>query len=154
MGILLGILAILIVLALAYAMSNDRKSINYVGIIIMLLAQVFTTWFMFMTPFGEAIISFISGIFNKLIEFGSEGVQFVVGGIEGEEVFFFIVLLLIIFFTTLLSVLTYLRILPMIIKYFGWGISKITGLPKVESFNAVNSMFFGQSEALIAIKSQ
>ncbi|WP_018933951.1 NupC/NupG family nucleoside CNT transporter [Gracilibacillus lacisalsi] len=157
MGILLGILAVIIVLAIAYAMSNDRKNVNFVGIGLMLLAQVVTTWFMFMTSIGEAIINFISDVFNKLIEFASEGVAFVLGGLaieEGGSVFFFNVLLVIIFFSTLLSVLTYLRILPFIIKYFGWLISKITGLPKVESFNAVNSMFFGQSEALIAIKSQ
>ncbi|MFC4386768.1 NupC/NupG family nucleoside CNT transporter [Gracilibacillus marinus] len=154
MGILLGIVAILFVIAVAYLMSNDRKNINFIGVGIMILAQVLTTWFMFMTPIGEAIINWISDIFNKLIAYGTEGVNFVVGGIEGEGVFFFNVLLIIIFFSTILSVLTYLRILPFIIKYIGWLISKITGLPKVESFNAVNSMFFGQSEALIAIKSQ
>ncbi|KAB8138939.1 NupC/NupG family nucleoside CNT transporter, partial [Gracilibacillus oryzae] len=157
MGIILGILAIILVLAIAYAMSNDRKKINYLGIGLMLLAQVVTTWFMFMTPIGEWIINKIAAVFNKLIEFGKEGVNFVVGGIgvdEGASVFFFNVLLIIIFFSTLLSVLTYLRVLPFIIKYIGFVISKITGLPKVESFNAVNSMFFGQSEALIAIKSQ
>src|SRR5690625_6884113 len=55
---------------------------------------------------------------------------------------------------TLLSVLTYLKILPTIIKYIGGILSKITGLPKIESFNAVNSIFFGQSEALIAVRSQ
>ncbi|SHM50356.1 NupC/NupG family nucleoside CNT transporter [Gracilibacillus kekensis] len=157
MGILLGLLAIIIALAIAYAMSNDRKNVNFTGVGIMLLAQVLTTWFMFMTPIGEAIINFISDVFNKLIEFGSEGVAFVLGGLTVEEnasVFFFNVLLIIIFFSTILSVLTYLKVLPFIIKYIGWGISKITGLPKVESFNAVNSMFFGQSEAIIAIKSQ
>ncbi|RCW77163.1 NupC/NupG family nucleoside CNT transporter [Saliterribacillus persicus] len=157
MGIILGLLAILIVLAIAYVMSNNRKKINYVGIGIMLVAQLLTTWFMFMTPIGEAIINWISNVFNKLIEFGSEGVSFVLGGIateDGANVFFFNVLLIIIFFSTILSVLTYLKILPTIIKYLGGLISKITGLPKVESFNAVNSMFFGQSEALIAIKSQ
>src|SRR5690625_1590598 len=137
-------------------MSNDKKNINYRGIVIMLIAQLITTWFMFTTDIGQAVINGISALFNKLIEFGTEGINFVVGGIEVGEggAFFFDVLLLIIFFATLLSILTYLKILPMIIKYIGWGISKITGLPKVESFNAVNSMFFGQSEALIAIKSQ
>ncbi|WP_163537190.1 nucleoside transporter C-terminal domain-containing protein [Gracilibacillus sp. YIM 98692] len=156
MGILLGLIAIIIVLAIAYAMSNNRKKVNFVGVAIMLVAQILTTWFMFMTSIGEAIINAISKAFNKLIEFGSEGVDFVLGGIEvGESgAFFFNVLLIIIFFSTILSVLTYLRILPFIIKYLGGIISAITGLPKVESFNAVNSMFFGQSEALIAIKSQ
>ncbi|WP_042224480.1 NupC/NupG family nucleoside CNT transporter [Oceanobacillus manasiensis] len=157
MGIILGLLAILVVLGLAFLMSNDKKNINYKGIGIMLLLQLLTTWFMFSTGIGQAIINGIAAGFNKLIEFGTEGVNFVVGGLvveEGGSVFFFNVLLLIIFFATILSVLTYLRILPPIIKYLGGLISKITGLPRVESFNAVNSIFFGQSEALIAIRSQ
>ncbi|MUK88800.1 NupC/NupG family nucleoside CNT transporter [Ornithinibacillus sp. L9] len=153
---LLGLLAIIVVLGLAFLMSNDKKRINYKGIGIMLVAQLLTTWFMFTTKIGQAIINGISAGFNKLIEFGSEGVSFILGGVLSGEggVFFFDVLLLIIFFATILSVLTYLRILPTIIKYLGGIISKITGLPKVESFNAVNSIFFGQSEALIAIRSQ
>ncbi|KGX87344.1 NupC/NupG family nucleoside CNT transporter [Pontibacillus litoralis] len=162
MDILFGIIAIALVLAIAFMMSNDRKNINYIGIGVMLLFQLATTAFFFNTSIGQSIIKAISNMFNKLIEFGQEGVSFVTGGIAREamtdgssaSVFFLDVLLIIIFFATLLSVLTYLRILPIIIKYIGAFISKITGLPKVESFNAVNSMFFGQSEALLAIKSQ
>lgn len=157
MDILLGIVAIAVVLGIAFLMSNDKKNINFKGIGIMILAQVATTAFMFMTPIGEWVINTISAGFNKLIGYGSVGVNFVVGGLmveDGGSVFFFNVLLLIIFFATILSVLTYLKILPNIIKYVGGFISYITGLPKVESFNAVNSIFFGQSEALLAIKSQ
>ncbi|WP_077624434.1 NupC/NupG family nucleoside CNT transporter [Sediminibacillus massiliensis] len=157
MDILLGLLAILVVLGIAFLMSNDRKNINYLGIGIMLVAQVITTWFMFETEIGSWIINRISDGFNKLIEFGMAGINFVVGGFvieEGGSIFFFNVLLLIVFFSTILAVLTHLKILPVIIKYLGGLLSKITGLPKVESFNAVNSIFFGQSEALIAIKSQ
>ncbi|GGB55926.1 NupC/NupG family nucleoside CNT transporter [Virgibacillus dakarensis] len=156
MDILLGLAAIIIVLGIAYLMSNDKQNINYKAIVVMLVAQLIITWFMFSTEIGKNIINGISAGFNKLIEFGTEGINFVVGGITVGEggVFFFNVLLLIIFFATILSVLTYLKILPVIIKYFGGLISKITGLPKVESFNAVNSIFFGQSEALLAIKTQ
>lgn len=122
----------------------------------MLVIQLLITWFMFSTAIGEDIIRWISNLFNKLIEFGQEGIGFVLGGFELAEggVFFFNVLLLIIFFATILSVLTYLKVLPIIIKYIGAVISKITGLPRIESFNGVNSVFFGQSEALIAIRSQ
>lgn len=156
MDILLGLLAIAIVLGLSYLLSNDKKYINFKGIGIMLLLQLVITWFMSSTSIGQAIINWISDGFNKLIEFGTEGINFVVGGfvLEEDGVFFFNVLLLIVFFATLLSVLTYLKILPTLIKWVGALISKITGLPKIESFNGVNSIFFGQSEALIAIRSQ
>ncbi|WP_430787943.1 NupC/NupG family nucleoside CNT transporter [Virgibacillus flavescens] len=157
MDILLGLIAIIVVLGLAFLMSNDKKNINYRGILVMLVGQVLITIIMFKTEIGQSIITGISAGFEKLIEFGKVGINFILGGVarvDGGTVFFFDVLLLIIFFSTILSVLTYLRILPPIIKYLGGFISKITGLPKVESFNAVNSIFFGQSEALLAIKSQ
>lgn len=156
MDILLGIVAIAVTLGLAYLMSNNRKIVNFKSIGIMLVLQIAITWFMFSTEIGKSVINGISEVFNKLIEFGNVGVNFVVGGFILDEngVFFFNVLLLIIFFATLLSVLTYLKILPAIIKYIGGLISRITGLPKIESFNGVNSIFFGQSEALIAIRSQ
>ncbi|PKR78228.1 NupC/NupG family nucleoside CNT transporter [Halalkalibacillus sediminis] len=159
MDILLAIVAIALVLGIAFLMSNDKRNIPVKGIGIMLLIQFALTWFMFNTDIGQTIIIGISNVFSKLIEFGMSGVNFVFGGLAFEnpdnpQVFFLNVLLIIVFFATILSVLTHFKILPIIIKYVGGFISKITGLPKIESFNAVNSMFFGQSEALIAIKSQ
>src|SRR5690625_4180903 len=102
-SIILGILAIVIVFCLAYIISNDKKNINYKGIGIMFLFQLIITWFMFSTQIGAVIIEGISAGFDKLIEFGTEGINFVVGGFEIQEggVFFFNVLLLIIFFATL-----------------------------------------------------
>ncbi|WP_027963801.1 NupC/NupG family nucleoside CNT transporter [Halalkalibacillus halophilus] len=159
MDIILGIIAIAATLGLAMLMSNNRTKIPFKGIGIMIAFQLVITAFMFNTEIGRIIIEGIAAVFEKLIEFGRNGVEFVVGGIamtnpDDPNVFFFDVLLIIIFFATILSVLTYLKILPFFIKYIGGGLSKITGLPKIESFNGVNSMFFGQSEALIAIKSQ
>lgn len=163
MDILLGLLAIGVVLGIAYLMSNDRKNINFVAVGIMLVMQVITTLFVFFTSIGELIINFISAGFENLIKYGKVGVDFILGNVarvpneatgDPSQIFFFDVLLLIIFFATILSVLTYLKILPTIIKYVGTFLSWITGLPKVESFNAVNSIFFGQSEAILAIKSQ
>ncbi|GAA0470866.1 NupC/NupG family nucleoside CNT transporter [Alkalibacillus silvisoli] len=159
MDIILGLLAIASVIGLAMLMSSNRNKIPFKGIGIMLVLQALITWFMFNTEIGRIIIEWIADVFEKLIEFGREGVEFVVGGIamtdpDDPNVFFFDVLLIIIFFATILSVLTYLKVLPLIIKYVGGALSKVTGLPKIESFTAVNSMFFGQSEALIAIKSQ
>ncbi|MET3683558.1 CNT family concentrative nucleoside transporter/nucleoside transport protein [Alkalibacillus flavidus] len=156
MDIILGLIAILAVIGLAMLMSNNRGKIPFKGIGIMILLQLLVTWFMFQTQLGQDIITRIASVFNKLIEFGTGGVNFVLGGIQvGDNgVFFFDVLLIIVFFATILSVLTYLKILPLLIKYLGGALSYLTGLPKIESFTAVNSMFFGQSEALIAVQSQ
>ncbi|HZG71285.1 MAG TPA: nucleoside transporter C-terminal domain-containing protein [Chondromyces sp.] len=156
MDILIGLIGILAILALAYIFSKDRKHLNFKAILIMLALQFLLTWFMFNTTIGQSALNSISAVFNKLLEFAAAGVNFVFGGIatNSPTVFFFNVLLAIVFFATLLSILTYLKILPFIIRVLGGALSKITGLPKVESLNAINSIFFGQSEAILAIKSQ
>lgn len=150
----ISILGIIIVLAIAWGISNKKKSIRYQPILIMILGQLLLTWFMLGTTVGLNSIQFVSGGFAKLIDYAKTGVDFVVGGWvpAGGVPFFVTALMPIIFTSALLSLLNHIKILPIVIKYIGGFVSKATGLPKVESFNAVNSVFFGQSEALLAIK--
>ena len=137
-------------------MSNDKKNINFKAIGIMIGLQLLVSWLLLSTKAGLNVIAAVSKAFEKLLSYGYEGINFVVGGWipDGGSPFFVNVLLPVVFTAALLSLLTHLRILPYIIKYLGGLISKITGLPQVESFNAINSVFFGQSEAILAIKSQ
>jgi nucleoside transport protein len=155
MGLLIGIVGLGVLLGSAWLMSNDKKKINFKAVGIMLVLQFVTAWFMLNTKIGMKIVETISNGFTKMMMYGTEGVNFVVGGLvpDGQMVFFINVLMIIIFTATVLSVLTHLRVLPLAIKYVGGILAKVTGLPKVESFNAVNSIFFGQSEAILAIKS-
>lgn len=153
MLILLNLLAIIIILLIPFLLSFDRKKIKYHSIAYMLISQVLITLFMFKTTVGKTIINFISSIFTVLINFGLEGVSFVFGGItDSPFVFFFNVLLIIIFFSAILGILNFFGILPWIIRIIGSGVSAITRLPRLESFNASASMVFGQSEVFLAIK--
>jgi nucleoside transport protein len=154
MSILIGIAGILVVLGLAFLMSNDKKNIDFKAIAIMIGLQFLTTWFMFNTTIGEKIVKVSTSVFDKLIVFGNNGINFVFGGLiqDGQFVFFFNVLLQIVFFSTLIAILNYTKILPLTIKYVGGALAKITGVPKLESFSAVSGVFLGQSESMIAIK--
>lgn len=154
MSILIGILGLVVVFGLAYLMSNDKKAIDYKAVGIMLVMQVVLTLIMFKTSIGLKVIEAIGNGITTVINIGREGVDFVLGGWvpEGNSVFFVNVLVIIIFTSMLLSVLTYLRILPFIIKYLGGYLSKLTGLSSVSTFHAVNNIFFGQSEGILAIK--
>lgn len=155
MSILIGILGLIVVFGLAYLMSNDKKAINYKAIVVMLVLQVLLTLVMFKTTIGLTVIEAIGNGLTKVINIGRVGVNFVLGGWvpEGSSVFFINVLVIIVFTSMMLSILNYLRILPLIIKYLGGLLSKFTGLSQVSTFHAVNNIFFGQSEGLLAIKS-
>lgn len=121
----------------------------------MVVLQIIITLFMFQTTIGLKLVEWISNGVTTVLNFGYEGIDFVLGGLvqEGQTVFFMNVLMLIIFTSALLSILTYIRVLPLAIKYIGGFLAKITGLSTVVTFNSINSIFFGQSEALLAIKS-
>ncbi|CDQ21741.1 NupC/NupG family nucleoside CNT transporter [Halobacillus karajensis] len=153
MDLLIGIIGVLALLVVSFLMSNDKVNVRYKAVGIMVGLQLAITYFMLNTEIGLKIVETVASGFGAVIGYGMAGVSFVVGDIsENPSVFFVGVLMLIIFTSALLSVLTHLRILPIAIKYVGAGLSKITGLPKVESFNAVNSIFFGQSESILAVK--
>lgn len=154
MSIIIGILGIILTLGLAYLLSNDKKGVNFRAIIIMFALQLTITIVMFKTVVGLKIVEVVSNFVTQVLTYGYEGINFVTGGLVPADtsVFFINVLMLIIFTSTILSILTHIKILPLAIKYIGGAISKITGLSKVVTFNSVNSIFFGQSESLLAIK--
>ncbi|WP_454189848.1 NupC/NupG family nucleoside CNT transporter [Paenibacillus sp. Marseille-Q7038] len=153
-GILLGIITIVLLFGISFLLSNDKKNINIRAIIIMLSIQFILSWLLLKTTTGLKVVDTIATGFNKLLEYGMEGVDFVVGGWipEGQSPFFVNVLLILVFTSAFLSLLTHLKILPHIIKFVGGLLSKVTGLPHIESFNAINSIFFGQADAILAIK--
>jgi len=152
--ILIGVLGIVLTLGVAWLLSNDKKNINYKAIGILFVLQLAVTWFMLSTKIGGKILTHIANGFTKVMSYGYEGIGFVTGGWvpEGTTVFFVNTLLLVVFTSTLLSVLNYIRILPLAIKYIGGFISKITGIPNVLAFSTVASSVFGDTGALLAIK--
>lgn len=137
MQYVMSIIGILVVLGLCFALSNNKSKINFRAIAIMIGFQILIGWFMFGTKIGQQIIIFIGKVFNKLIKLGTTGVDFLFNGIQRDFVFFLNVLLIIVFFSALLSIFSYLGVLPFIVRVVGGAISKITGLPRVESFHAV-----------------
>lgn len=155
MAFLTAILSVIVLVGTAYLLSNDKKNINYRAVGILFVAQLITAWIMLNTSIGGKILTSIANGFSKIMEFGNEGIMFVFEGFAFEQdtvPFLISVLMLIVFTSTLLSVLTYIRVLPLLIKYIGGFIAKVTGLPIVESFSTVASSIFGDTGALLAVK--
>ncbi|MFE5774986.1 NupC/NupG family nucleoside CNT transporter [Brachybacterium sp. NPDC056505] len=159
MHVLVGIAGLVVFLALAFLPSHDvgmlKKKAPYIGI--MLALQFVLGLLMLRTGVGQAVISVIAAVFETLLGYAREGVSFVFGGLidveaDGSGPFIFTSLMPIIVISALIGILQYLRILPLVIRGVGLVLSKVTGLGKLESFNAVSSAMIGQSENLIAIK--
>ncbi|MGN7165116.1 NupC/NupG family nucleoside CNT transporter [Paenibacillus cellulositrophicus] len=156
MKYLIAVLGLLVVFALSFVASNDKRKIRYRPLVIMIILQIILGYVLLNTVLGTVLIKGFSGIFEKLLVYAGEGVNFVFGGIanEGQAPFFLGVLLPIIFISALIGILQYFRILPFIIRYIGLVLSKVNGMGKLESYNAVASAILGQSEVFISVKKQ
>ncbi|HHD2751325.1 TPA: NupC/NupG family nucleoside CNT transporter [Clostridium perfringens] len=156
MKYIIGIVGLVVVLALAWVGSSDKKNVKYKPIIIMLILQFILGFVLLNTELGNYLVGGIANGFEVLLQCAGEGVNFVFGGLVNDNQFsFFIsVLLPIIFISALIGILQYLKILPVIVKYIGLVLSKVNGMGKLESYNAVASAILGQSEVFISVKKQ
>ncbi|MBM7585633.1 nucleoside transport protein [Bacillus pakistanensis] len=156
MHYIVGIIGLFVFLFLAWVMSSDKKKIKIKPIITMLVIQFVLGFILLNTFVGTFIVGHIARAFEKLLGFAAEGVNFVFGGlVNAEESTFFIgVLLPIIFISALIGILQYTKILPVFMKGIGFVLSKVSGMGKLESYNAVASAMIGQSEVFITLKNQ
>ncbi|MFI8417951.1 NupC/NupG family nucleoside CNT transporter [Serratia sp. NPDC078593] len=156
MKYIVGIFSILIIFALAMLVSNGRNRIRYRPLFVMLACQFLLTALLLKTNVGNRVIAVIADVFGNLLAYATEGVTFVFGGLlnHGETSFFLSVLLPIVFISALIGILQHWRILGFVIKYIGLGLSKINGMGRLESYNAVASAILGQSEVFISVKKQ
>lgn len=148
------VLALVVVTALALLVSHDRKKIRIRYVVQLLVIEVLLAWFFLNSNVGLGFVKGFSEMFEKLLGFANEGTNFVFGKMndEGLAFFFLKVLCPIVFISALIGILQHIRVLPVVIRAIGTVLSKVNGMGKLESFNAVSSLILGQSENFIAYK--
>ena len=155
MRLLYGIIGILTILGIAYLLSSNKKAINVRTVLGAFFMQALFAMFVLYIPFGQQLILYISNGIQSAINAGNTGVAFVFGPLaEGNVGFIFAiqVLTVVIFFSSLISVLYYLKIMPLIINTIGYGIHKLLGTSRTESLSATANIFVGQTEAPLVVK--
>lgn len=156
MFFLLNILGILIVSGLIFLCSPNKRKVKWRSILSLFIVELIITWFMLTTTVGTWIIDKIASFFTWLVECANAGIAFAFPSVMANETvdFFFSALIPIIFIVTFFDILSYFGIMTWIIDKVGWVISKISGLPKLESFFSIQMMFLGNTEALAVIREQ
>ncbi|NRR23675.1 NupC/NupG family nucleoside CNT transporter [Brevibacillus sp. MS2.2] len=156
MNYIIAGIGLITVFLLAWLASSNKDHIRYRPILIMILIQIVFGLLLLRTNIGLILISGIASSFSVLLGYAYEGINFVFGGIAnpGAMPFFLQVLLPIVFVSALIGILQYTRILPLFIRYVGLVLSKVNGMGKLESYNAIASAIVGQSEVFITVKKQ
>ncbi|MCX3939917.1 NupC/NupG family nucleoside CNT transporter [Enterococcus faecium] len=156
MSYLLGIIGLFVTLGLAFLISSNKKAIKLKPLIVMFVLQLVLGFVLLRTTFGTAVVSVLAKMFDHLLAFAGQGVDFVFAGVanKGSAPFFLSVLMPIVFISAIIGILRYIKILPLFMKAVGLGLSKINGMGKLESYNGVASAILGQSEVFISIKKE
>ncbi len=152
----IGIVGIVVILAIAFLFSSNRKAVNLRIVGAAFALQVVVATIVLYWDVGRAGIKFLSNGVMAVIGFSQAGIDMVFGPLANTEVIGFSfainVLPIIIFFSALMSVLYHLRVMEWVVKLVGGFLHKVIGTGAVESMNAAANIFVGQTEAPLAVR--
>ncbi|WP_439096266.1 Na+ dependent nucleoside transporter N-terminal domain-containing protein, partial [Capnocytophaga canis] len=151
-----GVLGMVVLLAIAYLFSSNRKKINWKTVGIGLALQLSLAVGVLKVDFVQAIFEKIGGVFVLILDFTKVGSEFLLGGLLDAStygfIFIFQILPTIIFFSALTSLLFYLGVIQIVVRGMAWVLSKFLGISGAESLSVAGNIFLGQTEAPLMIK--
>lgn len=154
---LISLLGYAVLVGFAWLCSTSRKDVNWRTVLGAIAIQFGFGALVLYVPAGKLALEWLSTLVAAVIAFGNDGISFVFGGLSDPSqslgfVFAFNVLPVIIFFSSLISVLYYIRLMPIVVQLIGGVIRKLLGTSRAESLSATANIFVGQTEAPLAIK--
>ncbi|MBB3955491.1 NupC/NupG family nucleoside CNT transporter [Novosphingobium sediminicola] len=156
MPIIHSLLGMLLILGIAFALSSNRRAVRPRVVLAAFGLQAGLAALVLYVPAGNAALQVVAGGVSSLLAYAHSGVDFLFGPLARPEIggasFAISALPVIIFFASLISILYYLRIMPLVIRWIGGGLEKITGVSRIESLCAASNIFVGQSEAPLVIR--
>ena len=163
MSRLIGIIGIIVIFLICYALSNNRKAINIKTIGTGFLLQILLAVFIFKVPLGQKIFMLIGEFIRKILEFAYEGGSFVFGPLlnngrlaelfgNNYSIFALQLICSSIFMMVLVNILYYYGIMQRVVALLGKAMNKIMQVSGAEALSNVASAFVGQIVAQIMIK--
>ncbi|GAA7734943.1 NupC/NupG family nucleoside CNT transporter [Helicobacter pylori] len=158
---LFSVVGMAVLFLIAWVFSSNKRAINYRTIISAFVIQVALGALALYVPLGREMLQGLASGIQSVISYGYEGVRFLFGNLapnaKGDQgiggfVFAINVLAIIIFFASLISLLYYLKIMPLVINLIGGALQKCLGTSKAESMSAAANIFVAHTEAPLVIK--
>jgi len=155
---LIGLLGIVVLLGIAWLLSNNKKKIDTRIVLWGFGLQLFFALFILKTPIGQPFFSAVDGVLRKLISFSDAGGDFLFktfsgGVVEGPLLnFAFRALPTIIFFSALMALFYHLGIMQFIVRGISWAMQKTLKTSGAETLSVSANIFVGQTEAPLMIR--
>ena len=154
-----GLIGMILLLGIAFILSNNRRKINYRIIVWGLSLQFIFGILILKTPLGKPLFGFFDKVITKLISFSDAGSDFLfkslvpgVGYHEAMVNFAFRALPTIIFFSSLMTVLYHFGVIQFIVKWISRIMQKPMGTSGSETLSVAANIFVGQTEAPLMIR--
>ena len=155
----IGILGIIVLLGIAFLISNNKTLINKNIIFWGLGLQISFAIIILKTPFGKALFFYFNILIVKLISFADAGSDFLftsfipeVGYDQALINFAFRALPVIIFFSSLIAATYHIGVIQIIIKNIANVMEKTMKTSGAETLSISANIFVGQTEAPILIR--
>ena len=162
---------LIVILAIAYCFSTNRRAIDKRTVAWGLGLQILFALIVLKTAIGQQVFKSLAAVINRLLDFAFVGSSFVFGplgnkevwpkimtqilGAEGAQysvIFAFQVLPTIIFIAALFAILYYLGIMQLVVRAFAVVMHRVMRASGAESLNVAASIFMGQTEAPLTIR--
>jgi nucleoside permease NupC len=142
-----GVMGMLVLILIAYALSNDRKNIPWKVVGLGLLAQLTIAIGVIKIAWIKSFFEYIGGFFVKLLEYTQAGTQMLLGEFGDVDhygfIFVFQALPIIIFFSALTSLLYYFGIIQKLVQALAWGLRRLLGISGGGKFGRSWKYLFG-----------
>jgi CNT family concentrative nucleoside transporter len=151
----MSIAGIIVILAIAFLLSSNRKAIRLRVVGAAFALQAAIAWLVLWTSWGKAGIEGLSTGVANLLAYANKGTEFLFGPSANNPLantFAIAALPVIIFFASLVAILYYLGIMQRIVRWVGGAIGWVTGISRVESLSAAANIFVGQSESPLVVR--
>jgi CNT family concentrative nucleoside transporter len=157
-GLLRGLVGMAVIIAISWALSTNRKAINWRVVFIGLGLQLVLALSILYVPIVQSVFDVVGKAFVKILSFTEAGVEFlfssmITGQIESSLINFAITILpTIIFFSAITSVLFYFGIIQKVVYFLALGMTRLLKLSGAESLSVAGNIFLGQTESPLMIK--
>jgi len=165
------LVGLIVIVAIAYAISTNRRAIDGRIIAWGLGLQIAFALIVLKTAAGQRAFQVLGGVINRLLDYAFVGSSMVFGpmgskevwprimnqvlGPEGAQwsvVFAFQVLPTIIFIAALFAILYYFGVMQVVVRVFAIMMRRVMRASGAESLNVAASIFMGQTEAPLTIR--
>ena len=151
MHIACSLLCMAVILGLAALLSSNRRAIRPRVVGAAFALQAGFAALVLYVPAGNRALQWVAGGVAGLLGYAHAGTAFLLGPLARPEIggtsFAVSALPTIVFFAALIAILYHIGVMPLVIRWVGGALERITAISRVESLCAAANIFVGQSEA-------